>query len=604
MAAPLPVPTTVIPSGTGSVPHAIPGSSYARLFLRSTRLSSVPGVRRISCSSNEPGLDPAAFSNVNRRNILVGLGGMYGGAVSLAGGADPLALAKPIEAPIIEKCGPADIPAGSKPTNCCPPTTSKLTDFNPRDLKYNALRMRPAAHLVNQEYIDKFSKAQELMRALPDDDPRSFKQQASVHCAYCNGAYHQVGFSNREVQIHFCWLFFPWHRWYLYFYEKILGKLIGDPNFAIPYWNWDSPDGMVMPSIFTSNKDSSLYDQYRNAKHVPPTVVDLDYAGTDPTSTDNEQEKRNLTIMYRQMVSNAKKPILFFGQPYREGSKPEPGAGSIETTPHNNIHRWCGDPTQPNGEDMGNLYSSGRDPLFYSHHTNVDRMWVLWKELGGKKRTDLTDSDWLNASFVFYDENADLVRVKVKDCLNPSDLGYHYQKVDLPWLTSKPTPRKKSSKASATVTKVFGLNKPALAASTKTVTATHVTFPVKLDKAVSTLVKRPRTGRSSSEKEEEEEVLLITDITFDKTKFIKFDVYVNDEHEDPSKPDKTEFAGSFVHVPHSHKKETRMTTALRVSITDLLDDLDFDDEEVVVSMVPRAGVGEVTVGGIEIEYVS
>ncbi|KAI4304344.1 hypothetical protein MLD38_039872 [Melastoma candidum] len=120
-------------------------------------------------------------------------------------------------------------------------------------------------------------------------------------------------------------------------------KLIGGTNFTITYWNWDNPHGMVMPLIFTSSKYSFLYDQYKNAKHVSPNIVDLDCDGTGPiahnntTSTDNKEEKPDLTIMYRQMVSNAKKPI-FFGQQHRKGNKLEPGVGSIETTPYNNIH--------------------------------------------------------------------------------------------------------------------------------------------------------------------------------------------------------------------------------------------------------------------------
>ncbi|MFS7947023.1 putative catechol oxidase [Helianthus anomalus] len=43
------------------------------------------------------------------------------------------------------------------------------------------------------------------------------------------------GFPDIEIQIHNSWLFFPFHRWYLYFYERILGKLINDPTFALPF---------------------------------------------------------------------------------------------------------------------------------------------------------------------------------------------------------------------------------------------------------------------------------------------------------------------------------------------------------------------------------
>lgn len=64
---------------------------------------------------------------------------------------------------------------------------------------------------------------------------------------YLLGAYHQKGFPDVELQVHSSWLFFPFHRWYLYFFERILGKLIDDESFAIPFWNWDAPEGMKMP---------------------------------------------------------------------------------------------------------------------------------------------------------------------------------------------------------------------------------------------------------------------------------------------------------------------------------------------------------------------
>ncbi|KAI4374111.1 hypothetical protein MLD38_012146 [Melastoma candidum] len=578
-----PVPHTTrcpsLPKGTPRLPPSIAGA--AKKFRAST----------VSCQSRDQN-----DGFIDRRNVLIGLGGVYG-AVGL--GTDPLALAAPISAPNVDKCSAAEVPSGVTPTNCCPPPSTKIIDFKPPP--FNSLRIRPAAQLAPPDYIDKYNKAIELMKALPEDDPRSFMQQANVHCTYCNGAYDQVGFPNLELQVHSSWLFFPFHRYYLYFHEKILGKLLGDPSFALPFWNWDSPPGMAMPQIF-ANSGLTLYDGKRNPKHFPPTVLDLDYSGTDPTTTKDEQIRTNLTIMYRQMVSGAKIPYQFFGQPYRAGDEADPGAGTIESEPHNNIHAWCGDPGQPSGEDMGNFYTAGRDPIFMGHHANVDRMWTLWKAIGGKKRKDITDSDWLNASFAFYDENADLVRVTVKDCLDNKALGYAYQEVDIPWLKAKPIPRRKTKK----VANLFGSERAAVAATKGPITATFVNFPVKLDKKVITLVKRPKTGRTPAEKEEEEEILVIKGIEYDKQRFVKFDVYINDEHDDLSRPYDTEFAGSFVNVPHKHKgsgMKMKNKTTLRLGITDLLDDLDFDDDAVTVTLVPRAGCDDVTVRGIEIELI-
>ena len=384
-----------------------PNSTITRNFTNKQR--NIAG-KSLSCKATSSEGDPISSNNpgsqspdheprrFDRRNVLLGLGGLYG-AAGLA--SDPFAFADPVLAPDLTKCGAADLPPGALPTNCCPPTSTKIIDFKPPPI--TKLRVRPAAHKVDKEYVAKCNRALELMKALPDTDPRSFSQQADVHCAYCNGAYDQNGFPGVELQIHLSWLFFPFHRWYLYFYEKILGKLINDPTFAIPYWNWDSPPGMQLPALFTNPK-SALYDKLRSPRNQPPKIVDLDYNIDDvmnpATIPDKEQIDTNLKVMYRAMV-NATNTELFFGGDFRTGQVPENSPGSVENIPHGPVHLWSGDENQANFENMGNFYSAGRDPLFYSHHANVDRMWSLWKTLPGKKRKDITDPDWLNTTFLF-----------------------------------------------------------------------------------------------------------------------------------------------------------------------------------------------------------
>ncbi|BFG27707.1 hypothetical protein CerSpe_139810 [Prunus speciosa] len=585
-----------------SPPPAIPTTSTKPLSPFSQNSSQVSLLSkpkrsfspRVSCKAkNTDNQNDQAQTKLDRRNVLLGLGGLYG----VAGlGTDPFAFAKPVAPPDVSKCGAADLPTGATPTNCCPPPATKIIDFKlPAP---GQLRVRPAAHAVDQAYIEKYSKAIELMKALPDDDPRSFKQQANVHCAYCDGAYDQAGFPDLELQIHNSWLFFPFHRYYLYFYEKILGKLINDPTFALPFWNWDSPAGMQLPALF-ANPKSPLYDKLRAASHQPPTLIDLDYNGTDEKVSNETQINANLKIMYRQMVSNAKNPQLFFGNPYRAGDEPDPGAGSIESTPHGPVHLWTGDNTQPNFEDMGNFYSAARDPIFFSHHSNVDRMWSIWKTLGGK-RTDISESDWLDSGFLFYNENAELVRVKVRDSLESKRLGYVYQEVDIPWLQSKPTPRR-AKLAMSKIAKKLGV---AHAAESSAKIVAGREFPINLETKISTVVPRPKQKkRNKKEKEEEEEILVIEGIEFDRDVAVKFDVYVNDVDDLPSGPDKTEFAGSFVSVPHRHKHKKKINTILRLGLTDLLEDIDAeDDESVVVTLVPKYGA--VKIGGVKIEFAS
>lgn len=117
------------------------------------------------------------------------------------------------------------------------------------------------------------------------------------------------------MQVHFSWLFLPWHRWYLYFHERILASLVGDPGFSLLYWNWDDQinGGNVMPDMFTRN-GTAIYDPKRNPAHLPPFLVHLSPAdnSTDNSITANE----NLNAMYQSIVT-ATTPELFLGGAYR-----------------------------------------------------------------------------------------------------------------------------------------------------------------------------------------------------------------------------------------------------------------------------------------------
>ncbi|XP_019159371.1 PREDICTED: polyphenol oxidase I, chloroplastic-like [Ipomoea nil] len=522
-------------------------------------------------------------SKIDRRDVILGLGGLYG-AANL-----PAAMAGPIEAPEVSKCvvPPTDLPAGADVDNCCPPTAGRYLDYQLPSFSPATMRVRPALHRLDGKYKEKFAKAVEMMKALPADDPRSFTQQAKVHCAYCNGAYDQVGFPDIEIQVHNSWLFFPFHRWYLYFFERILGKLIRDPTFGLPFWNWDIPAGMVFPSIL-NDRNVSLYDENRNQSHLPPTIVDLGYQGKDTEATDLERITNNLALMYKQMFTNAGTAELFLGKPYRSGDKKNPGAGSMENSPHVPIHRWVGDPRRKNGEDMGNFYSAGRDISFYCHHANVDRMWTIWQQLGGRgRKRNFTDADWINASFLFYNENAQPVRVRVGDCVENQQMGYKYEFANLPWINSKPVPKPRRRK--------LALRSAAPYVAT--------VFPVTLDRVVRVKVPRPKKNRTKEEKELEEEILLIEGIEVQANQYTKFDVYLNDEDEPDGGYDKAEFAGSFAHLPHRQKNVEKIRTSLSLGLNEAMEDLGAeDDDTVLVTLAPNVGGGVVTIDNIKIEY--
>ncbi len=71
-------------------------------------------------------------------------------------------------------------------------------------------------------------------------------------------------------------------------------------------------------------------------------------------------------------------------------------AGELEFTPHNIVHSllsgWMGDPDR-----------AALDPIFWLHHSNVDRLWEVWLSQGGG-RANPAQAQWNSTAFVFHDE--------------------------------------------------------------------------------------------------------------------------------------------------------------------------------------------------------
>ncbi|KAI4296678.1 hypothetical protein L6164_036619 [Bauhinia variegata] len=540
----------------------------------------------------------------DRRNVLLGLGGLYGAAATTLGN-NPFARAvegcndKPIPAPDLSSCHlPNDLPTNPvRITACCPPVPSSSKDIISYSdhLKYTSkkFRVRRPAHILyyDKDYVSKFERAIAEMKKLPADDPRSFLQQAKIHCAYCNGGYPQSSTNDKTLQVHFSWLFAPFHRWYLYFFERILGELIDDPTFAIPFWNWDDPDGMHMPLMYADDINSPLYDCFRNRAHVPPKFLDLNYSSTagDVQADDLTYVNNNLKILHTRIV-DSNTPELFLGKCYHLGSEvslKSGTAGTLETL-HNIHHIWVGDPFMPNKEDMGNFYSSGFDTLFYGHHANVDRLWSVWKELDGGNRIDFTCKDWLNTEFIFYDQKKRPVKVSVVECLKDADLFYKYDGAENTWkdTNNRPTGRLPFKNANATTLPTA----PA---------AEDISSPVVLDSAKKFLVKRPAEKRGYNENE----LLVIEDIEFPTNNIVKFDILINDDDAVNCTPANAEFADFFTSVPHG-KSDRTIKAKHFTNITELLKTLEVSDNDktILVTLVPRDGGESVKVGGVKIEY--
>ncbi len=176
-----------------------------------------------------------------------------------------------------------------------------------------------------------------------------------MHALYCQACNHDT-----IQSVHGSWNFFPWHRAFLYYFERILGSLVGDTHFRLPYWDWENY--RFLPEIYAipANSSNSLYDANRYA----PINQGVNLPSNDGTAA-------------RIALLDGITDFATFGgkAPGTSGA-----AGACESNPHDPIHDDIGLHTSP-FHDMGHLGFAARDPIFFAHHCNLDKIWAYWNAL-------------------------------------------------------------------------------------------------------------------------------------------------------------------------------------------------------------------------------
>ena len=237
----------------------------------------------------------------------------------------------------------------------------------------------------NDPIIVSYRKAITAMKALDADDPRSWTYQAAIH--WTTVLPEQRGWNSCEHGTYFFW---SWHRMYLYWFERIVQKMADDPRWGVPYWNWTSPKQRRLPEVFR-DLSSELYVSQRN-----------------PIMNNGRGELPPTAVSYASGFSQVR---------FANAST------SIEQAPHGAIHGLVGGDTGW----MGSVPTAAQDPIFYLHHSNVDRLWNLWLAQGGRS-DPLNDTNWKGKRFVFFDENGQQVNMTGCDVLGAAkQLNYSYE---------------------------------------------------------------------------------------------------------------------------------------------------------------------------------
>ena len=300
-------------------------------------------------------------------------------------------------------------------------------------------------------------------------DERSYNYWARTHANLCQHGWEE---------------FLTWHRIYLYYFEQQLQDI--DPEVTLPYWDWTmtdqdwtsvTPDSGDIPEAYrcfinqqaledlkgkvspeTLAKLKSIEGKTYNSGTRLLSAAKIPYQSPDTGAIMTELQQVN-ALWHRKRWPGGNNSIIFEAYPRPEdiqnilkianfftfGSGPtnDHFFGALENI-HNLIHNFSGgvNPNPPTAEDpqYGDMVNAGTtafDPIFWGHHSNVDRLWAEWQTMHPGAGPD-------DPSAILPPWSLD-----VADSYNITKLGYEYVKSDHMYETDNTVPvtRFKSAKA-------------------------------------------------------------------------------------------------------------------------------------------------------------
>lgn len=243
-------------------------------------------------------------------------------------------------------------------------------------------------------FFKKYGDAVKAMHNLPQSDRRNWINQAKTHADFCK---------------HGRLSFLHWHRHYLNFFEAICSEMIGDPDFALPYWNWSKKSG-IMPVPF--------YD-----------IPELNVVNWNDPGTFNGQSWGPVNSLPQRGLTKGRGLLQ---DPVRGGSftlskindiKGSPNAdlfrSSLEGSPHNDGHVVSGALGSGKRGHIGDGLSP-LDPIFWLHHCMVDRVWAEWQT------NHSTPDPGERYDMDFVDRKGNAAPVTSSGAMTVNGLGYSY----------------------------------------------------------------------------------------------------------------------------------------------------------------------------------
>ncbi|WP_438003739.1 tyrosinase family protein [Sorangium sp. So ce321] len=229
-------------------------------------------------------------------------------------------------------------------------------------------------------------------------DPTSWIYQANIH-----GTTETDDLPGWNTCQHGSFLFLPWHRMQLYWFERLLRAASGDPDLTVPYWDYTNTAQTALPIAFREPADASnpLYVNERNP------LINLGYRLSPPiVNFAAPFHFRNFSSRTGSAMSfGGSRESIHYGRPH----------GQMEAQ-HDCLHVILG---LTRTGFMQNPNSSARDPIFWVHHATTDRLWKRWLDMGGQNPGFRPGEErWYKTQFLFFDENGREVRMTAADVLD------------------------------------------------------------------------------------------------------------------------------------------------------------------------------------------
>lgn len=266
---------------------------------------------------------------------------------------------------------------------CRSTTAPEGRAFDPSMLAPQAVMIRRNIDALSAADIASIRTGVAAMKALPLTNPTSWVYQAAIHRTTLTNNLPSWNSCTHGSQY-----FLAWHRMYLYFFERILRKKSGNPNLTLPYWDYQT-NPVLHAAYRTNSPGNALFHAARSASINAGGAL-----GSGPMTS----------------IVNSLNNIPYFD------------FNSAIEGPHGSIHGAI-------GGDMASVPTAAKDPCFWLHHTNIDRLWEQWlRKCGGRSNpTAAANAAWMNKKYTFFDENGAAVSMTLSQMLNTSSmLNYRY----------------------------------------------------------------------------------------------------------------------------------------------------------------------------------